>query len=190
MSTRGGVELDPPGGDRLIATTGNVDLRALYGKRLAAAVAVGFEVGGEIPAGFGYGFRLQPLGGALRFGERGWIGAVAGVGGSGVIDRVPIALELPVTAFVAFDLGRWIRFSSRLRAAWTPTSAAREGGSRAIDGVDELDLEAGFALGERESRYRSVYSDSTYAGVFVREQLGRRVVGVSIAVAISGAGRF
>lgn len=190
MAARAAAEVDPAGGDRVLASLGTVDLRALYGRRLAYAAAVGFEVGAEAPAGFAYALRLEPVGGALRFGQRGWIGVVGGIGGSGVIDRVPIGLELPVTGFVAIDLGRWVRLSSRLRVAWLYGADGRAGGSRAVDAVDELDLEAGLALGERETRYGGTYSDSTYVGVFAREQLGQRIVGVSLAVAISGAGSF
>jgi len=190
MSARGAAELDPATDDRVLASTGAVDLMAMYGKRSAVAVAVGFEVGAEIPGGFAYAMRLMPVGGAIRFGKRGWIGAVGGIGGSGVIDRVPIGLELPITGFLAFDLGEWLRFSSRARVAWIPTSDRRDGGSRSADFVDELDLEAGFAFGKRESKYRSVFSDGTYLGVFVREQLDQRIVGVSLALAISGAGNF
>jgi hypothetical protein len=162
----------------------------MYGRRLALAVGAGFEVGAEIPGGFAYALRLEPIGGALRFGGRGWIGVTAGVGGSGVIDRVPIGLELPVTGFAALDLGDWIRLQSKLRVAWIPTSDRRDGGSRAAEEVDEIDFEAGIAIGHRESEYRALFSDGTYLGVFVREQLGQRIVGLSLALAISGAGRF
>lgn len=191
MAARAAVETGAADGDdRVIGSAGLVDLRAIYGKRLAYAAGVGFEVGAEVPAGFAYALRLEPIGAALRFGHRGWIGVVGGVGGSGVIDRVPIGLELPVTGFVAFDLGRWVRLSSRLRIAWLSGAERREGGSRTFDPIDELDFEAGIAVGERESRWRSHYSDSTYVGVFAREQLGQRIVGVSVALALSGAGTF
>lgn len=191
MSVRGGAEVDPAADDeRVLTTTGVVDLRALYGERLALAAGAGFELGAEVPGGFAYAVRLEPIGGALRLGGRGWIGVTAGIGGSGVIDRVPLGLELPVTGFAAFDLGRWIRLSSRLRVAWVPTSERRDGGSRAVDQVDELDLEVGVAVGRRAREWRSVFSDGTYLGVFAREQVGKRVVGVTLAIAISGAGRF
>lgn len=190
MAVRAGSEIDPLTDDRVIGGSGLVDLRAMYGHRLAFAAGVGFEIGAEIPAGFAYALRLEPIGAALRFGRRGWIGVVAGIGGSGVIDRVPIGVETPVTGFLAFDLGRWFRLSSRLRVAWLHGPERRAGGSRAIDPVDELDFEAGVAFGERETRYGGTYSDSTYLGVFAREQLGQRIVGVSVAVAISGAGTF
>ncbi len=190
LSTRGGAEVDPATSERVYATSGHADLRALYGHTLTAAADFGFEVGAEVPGGFAYGVRLQPIGGAIRFGDRGWIGVVAGIGGSGVTGRVPIALELPVTSFVAFDLGKWIRVSSRLRSTWVATSDARADGSRATDIVDEIDFEAGIAIGKRENKFRSAYSDGTYVGVFVRDQVGQRVVGVSIAIAMCGAGGF
>ena len=45
----------------------------------------------------------------------------------------------------------------------------------------------GVAVGKREGYGESHWSDGTYVGLFVREQQGRRIVGVSLAVAISGA---
>ena len=191
MSLRGGAENDAASTDeRIYATTAAVDLRAIYGIRFALAADFGFEIGAEVPGGFGYALRLAPLGGAVRFGARGWLGATIGLGGSGVIDRIPIGLEFPVTTFVAFDLGKWVRFSSRLRSAWVPTTDSRADGSQTIDVFDEIDFEAGIAIGKRESQFRSVFSDGTYVGVFVREQMGHRVIGVSIALAMSGAGKF
>lgn len=189
ISARGGAETNPTG-DRVFATTGHADLQALYGQRLTFAASLGVEVGAEVPAGGAYAMRLLPVGGALRFGRRGWIGVTAGVGGSGVVDRVPLHMELPVTAFIAFDLGSWTRVSSRLRSAWLPLSDARRNGSKTFDSVDEIDFELGFAIGERVTRHGGIYSDGTYVGIFVREQQQQRSVGVSIAVAMSGAGEF
>lgn len=191
MSLRGGTESELESGeDRVYATNATVDLRGFYGVRFAVAAEFGFEIGAEVPGGFPYAVRLAPLGGAIRFGGRGWLGVVAGLGTSGVIDRVPIGLELPVTTFAAFDLGEWIRVSGRARGAWVPTTARRQDGSQSLSFVDELDVEVGVAIGKREFQHRSVFSDGTYVGVFVREQLGERFVGISIALAMSGAGRL
>lgn len=191
MSLRGGSQNDLGDDDeRVYATNALVELRGFYGVRFAFAAEFGFEIGAEAPAGFPYAVRLAPLGGAIRVGRRGWFGVTAGLGTSGVIDRVPIGLEFPMTAFAAFDLGEWIRVTGRARGAWVPTTDRRKGGSQSLDVFDELDIEAGIAIGKRESKFRSVFSDGTWVGVFVREQLGERFVGFSIALAMSGAGGF
>ncbi len=180
---------DRDGAPSLHQGAGSIDLRGLAGKGVIAfAGAVDTEIGFEVPGDFLYGLRLQPLGVALHVGDRTYLGLMGGAGFSGTVDRVPFAAEFPVSAFLAFDLGRWVRVAAAARATWIAGAGERQDGSRTIDWVDEAELRVGFAIGRRQREYQAVWSDGTYVGFFAREQGGGRVLGIVIGVAMNGAG--
>jgi hypothetical protein len=179
---------DREGAPSLHQGAGTIDLRGLAGKGVIAfAAAVDTEVGFEVPGDFMYGLHLQPLGFAFHVGNRTYLGLMGGVGFGGTVDRVPFAGEFPATAFLAFDLGPWVRVAAAARAIWIAGADERSGGSRTIDWADEAELRVGFAIGKRNEEWQAAWSDGTYVGAFAREQGGGRVIGIVIGLGMNGS---
>jgi hypothetical protein len=170
-------------GDRVHQLGLGVGAHALFGSTPGYLTAVlDLEVGAEAP-GFVYGLHLLPLGVGLGFGERSYLGVAAGGGLSGVATRVPFAGELDAEAFLAVDLGSWLRLRASARAAWV-SGDARDDGAPSIGFADELELRLALAVAERSHEWGMSWSDGTSVGVTWREQLGERYLGVSLALDI------
>jgi hypothetical protein len=179
---------DVDGAEKLHHVAGNIDLRGLGGKSWwALAAQLDVEVGFEIPGAFVYGMHFSPLGFAVRFGERSYLGVVGGVGFGHVTGRVPFAMEMPVDAFLGLDLGSWIRFEAMARAIYTPGCELREKGSETFTFADEAELRVGFAIGKREHDFGTAWSDGTYVGFFAKEQGGGRIIGIMVSLSGNGA---
>jgi len=165
-----------------------IDLRGLAGPWFVGlAAGMDLELGFEVPGAFVYGFHLSPLGLGVRAGKRSYLGVIAGVGFGGSVDRLPFAWELPVRAFLEVDLGRWVRVLAGARVTFTPGNDTRGAGSATLDRADEVELSFGIAVGKRHHDHRAYWSDGTYVGLFAREQLGARLVGITLALSLNGA---
>lgn len=165
-----------------VATAG-VSSRALAGKRdRRAAFAAGFDFqfGGGIGGGFAYEFDFYPLGLATRLGERGHFGVVAGVGLSGLTDRIDFAMQFPVEAFLEFELGRRIRVLAYGSSRWVASSEARTGGVDAIPFGDEFNAGLGIRWGKRRDQHRAAMGNGYYVGGLYQERLGVRFYGATI----------
>ena len=96
-----------------------------------------------------------------------------------------IAWEIPIESFLEVDLGPWVRARAFARTTWTPSTESREDGAVNIDFCDEAEAGFGLAIGKRKDDYGFLWSDGTYVGVFVREQVGERLYGVVLSLAIN-----
>lgn len=176
------------GTTKLHQGVGRLDLRGLAAKhRLGIAGKVDLELGGEVPGGFVYGFHLMPLGASVHLSGRTAIGIMGGLGFSGVVNRVPIAFELPVEGFVEVDLGRWVRLLVNARATWTPGRDARQDGAIDVGWTDEAEAGLGLVVGLRHHEYDALWSDGTYVGVMIREQEGIRLIGIVLSANMNGS---
>ena len=174
--------------------------RLLWGRRLAWAAGVDFDLGASLGGGFVYEFDLYPLGVGLRLGRSLSLGVAAGAGLGGVVHDVPFAWLVPVEAALEADLGPHVHVTVLGRAAFVFGSTARQGGAgdapfglgpcapRRV-GCDEL--AAGVRVRwNRRTDHGYVRSGSGYfLGATFRAQLGARFVGVVLGFAVAAATR-
>ena len=192
MSARyaGNLEaFDDGAGARVHQTTGRVDLRGLFGvHHIGVAAGMDVELGFEVPGAFVYGFHLLPFGLSTRLWGRTALGVVTGAGVGGVVDRVPFAWELPLAGFVEVDLGAQLRLVGSARATWVAGGrGARDGGALDASWTDEAEAGLGCSFGARHHEWGTSWSDGTYVGMVVREQLAGRFYGLVLALDVDGA---
>ena len=118
---------------------------------------------------------LSPLGVGLRLGKWGMVGALVGVGVSGVSERIPFAVQLPLEVFADFGLSKYVRVH-----AW--------GVRRLIEVADDRPDERGAGLQLRLNRSYEQWGFASgngyYVGVTYDERMQTEAIGVMIGYSI------
>jgi hypothetical protein len=176
------------GDDRVHRLVLGESVRGVGGKPVGFALGLDVRLGAELPGAFVYRFAFMPLGLGVRFGKRGFLGVIGGIGPGGSVGRVPFAWELPLEAFLGFDLGRHVRVHASARVLATPWTPERENGSANAPFGDELELGFGMSFGKRQHDHYGAAGDGWYVGASYREQLGERMLGLVLALSIDAGG--
>jgi hypothetical protein len=126
-----------------MTVTGGLELRAFLQERAALLLAgrLGLSSRGRAAGEL----MVLPIGVGFFVGRWAAVGAALGGGMSGVGGEVPLALRGLVELFAAYDAGERWKLAAWVRPGWTPDSARRRGGVRALPFVDEVS--AGVRLG-------------------------------------------
>ena len=146
--------------------------------------AVGLDLGFGTGLDGGFGYELRGLAGpGFTLGKHVSIGALTGVGGSGLSGgHMPSALDIPVELFIASDVTRYAQLRIWGRNSWLIGSDARKSGSSHALFGDELWSGATMILGTDhgdESRERT----GLLLGVTYAELLGTKALGLTIGYA-------
>lgn len=155
--------------------------RALYGTRLGWGFGGDLELGAGAPASFAWAAHLYPAGLGYMIGPTGYIGAFAGVGGSGVTGKVPNALDLPMELRLELDGGTRTRFGFRAAAIWIPFESVRQGGS-VLPFADELVLGTFVRVGKTRLRYGDAMGKGWFLGLDRHEVMGSFWLGLTWGV--------
>jgi hypothetical protein len=170
-------------GDAAVGGVASGGLRArVFAGPKVPSPAFGFDVnlGLSHPSGFAWRLAAYPVGSALRLGEHGIAGVVAGAGLSGVTSRVPAALELPAELFATIRLGGRAAVSVWLQPAWLPFSSTRDDGAPDVAFIDELRTGVTFRAGTSHHRWSFFSGGGYHLGVVYTEEVGARMLGVTI----------
>ena len=132
---------------------GGLSARALYGKRLAYAFGLGFELGAGGAPGFGFGFELYPAGVAVAIGPSGYFGVFTGIGVNGVSARVPMTLVLPAEVRLELDVTKHARLGALFAVNWTPADDVRQTRAGLIPFVDETTMALTARFGKTFEKY-------------------------------------
>ena len=160
--------------------------RAFAGPTVGLLVGMDGHLGASLPAGALYDFDLMPVGLGL-FGHGVLLGALGGVGVGGVIDRVPVGLQLPVEALVDAELGTAVHFGLWARVTWVVGPSARDHGAAHAPFGDELSTGAMLRIGQGESHRRYAWGNGPFIAATYTELMGAHgwggLIGYSITMA-------
>jgi hypothetical protein len=175
---------DSPSGLRNIETF-DLASRLLIGRSLAYSAGLDAHVGGS-DTGAAYGATLYPVGIGLR-GERGtFVSLSGGVGVDRVVGSVPIGTLFPAELAVAFPLGP-LRPMAWVRGTWIAGAPERRHGSTLTSAVDELEAALAIRIGKQQRYWMEMNAGGGPSiGVFYREFMGVRALGVMLSVDFSG----
>jgi len=150
----------------------------------AAGIAVGFDVhmGGGLDGGFAHEANLYPLGYGVKLGTWGFVGAVTGVGVSGVTDRIPFGWQLPVETFVEFDLGK--RFHLNVASSYRWIGAADERQTEHGATPDEHTMRMDLRFNRQHNRYGFAAGNGYYVGFYSVDRMDETFYGIAIGYAV------
>jgi hypothetical protein len=175
---------DSPSGLHNIETAALAS-RLLIGRQLAYSAGLDAHVGGS-DTGAAYGATLYPVGIGLR-GERGtFVSLSGGVGVDRVIGSVPTGTLFPADVSVGFPLGP-LRPMAWMRGTWIAGAPGRRHGSTLTSAVDELEAGLSVRIGKQQRYWMEMNAGGGPAiGVFYREFMGARALGLTLSVDFSG----
>ncbi|NUP07384.1 MAG: DUF3750 domain-containing protein [Polyangiaceae bacterium] len=146
-----------------------VSARAVYGKYVGYGAGLDLEMGIAIPAALAGRAHLFPVGLGVFVSQTGFLALFAGLGASGITDRMPSGLELPVEARFEIDAGPVARFGFFAREAFSFLEPRR---TRGLLDLGELSIGCRARLGEAWGFDRGSYG-SGYFFAFERREMGR-----------------
>ncbi len=179
-------------GREMLAAAG-VTLRAMASKWwLLYGVGFDYQLGGTDPGGFLYETNFYPVGLGFLMGANAKFGVMAGIGMSGVTERLPLSTQFPVEASLEFDLFSRVRVAGFARAIWV-TDNRREHGSPSFEDTDEVAAGLSLRLGKRyyERDNRMSAGNGYFVGVLYQEQFGSKILGGVFGYSLNASmGRF
>jgi len=194
LDTRyGRVTEAAPGDERNQHGAAGVTLRAMAGKSwFLYAAGFDYHLGATEPGGFLYDTNLYPLGAGILIGPNAKVGVRAGVGLSGVTERVQFSLQAPIEIAVELDLHRRVRVAALARATWL-SDDTREEGSESVTFADEAAAGLSLRWGKRyyPNDNRMSAGNGYFLGVLYQEQIGSKIIGVTFGYSLNASmGRF
>ena len=180
------AEIQPDAGDATRVVTAGPRVRAAAGKSaLALAAGLDLHLGASGDGDFAYELSVLPLGVALQLGRSARIGAVAGIGTSGITGgALPNALTLPVESFGEVSLGDHVRAAAWARATELAGAAVREGGAEDAPFGDEVELGLTLRWDRRRADHGFVSGNGYQLGAFVGQAAGADVFGLSLGYSL------
>lgn len=184
------AELTPKAGDPVRAVTAGPRVRAAAGKSaLALAAGLDLHMGATGGGHFAYEVLVLPAGLALQLGRSARIGAVAGLGTSGITGGVlPIGFLLPVESFAELSLGDHVRVAAWGRATEVAGAEEREDGAEDAPFGDELEIGATLRWDRRREDWRYVAGNGYQLGALYGQEEGTHIVGVVIGYSLDASG--
>jgi hypothetical protein len=183
------AETQPDTGDSTRTVTAGPRARAAAGKSaLALAVGLDLRLGATSGGHFAYELNVMPFGFALLLGRSARLGAIAGFGTSGITGGVvPIALALPIEAFVELSLGDHLRLASWARATELAGAEVRESGAPDAPFGDDLEIGATLRWDRRRSDHGFVAGNGYQLGATVGQAAGAEVFSLSLGYSLDAA---
>lgn len=183
-------ELTPDEGDPVRAVTAGPRLRAAAGKSaLSLAAGLDLHMGATGGGHVAYEALILPLGVALQLGRSARIGALAGIGTSGITGGVlPIGCALPVEAFAEVSLGAHLRAAAWGRASEIAGADGRDDGAADAPFGDELEVGATLRWDRRREDWRYVAGNGYQLGGLYGQAAGAHIVGVVVGYSLDAAG--
>jgi len=170
-----------------------VSLRALASKWwLLYGAGLDYQLGGTSPGGFLYQVDLYPVGAGVLIGPNAKVGIFAGVGLSGVTERVPFSFQAPVECAIEFDLHRRVRVAAFGRVLWLSDNS-RDDGSPSLSFADEVAAGLSLRWGKRYYPHDNSMSagNGYFVGLLYQEQLGSTIIGATFGYSLNASfGRF
>lgn len=157
--------------------------RAFAGKgALGIAVGLDLHMGGGLSGGFAHEANLYPLGYGVPLGSWGFIGAVTGVGVSGVTDRIPFGWQWPVETYLELDLGKKFHLTAASSYRWIGGAAERqtEHGLTPDERVVRVDLR----FNRAHRKFDVASGNGYYVGFYSVQRMDETFYGVAIGYAI------
>jgi hypothetical protein len=163
-------------------------LRGLAGPHpIGLALGVDVHGGGGTGGGFAWEADLYPFGLGARLGRHGAIAILAGIGGSGVTDRIPAGAQFPIEAWAELGLGAHLRLAVWASAAWISGADAREDGAPTAPFGDELVAGAAFRIGRRFHDWGFRSGNGWFLGLEYAEQMGATFAGLTLGYSVDVA---
>jgi hypothetical protein len=150
---------------------------------LGIALGAGYHFGASVPGGFAYEAGLMPVGIAGFVDGIGWVAILGGGDLSGVTTRVPFAGRLVAEARLELQLPGPLHFAAFARPAWLSVDE-RENGSDSVTFADELELGAGFRIGNEHERRGIDTSRGLFVGGVMRQWLGQTGFGLVLGYTV------
>ncbi len=150
----------------------------------ALGLAVGFDVhmGGGLDGGFAHEANLYPLGYGVKLGRWGFVGAVTGVGVSGVTGRIPFGWQLPLETFVELDLGK--RFHLAVASSYRWIGAADERQTEHGITPDEHTMRVDLRFNRQHNRHGFAAGNGYYVGFYSVERMDETFYGIAIGYSL------
>lgn len=183
-------EIAPDTGDPIRAVTAGPRVRVAAGKSaLALAGGLDLHLGATGGGHLAYELLGFPLGIGLQLGRSARLGAVAGAGTSGITGgALPIALALPVEAFVELSAGDHLRLAAWGRATELAGAASREEGAEDAPFGDEIEIGATLRWDRRRADSRYVAGNGYQLGAFYGQAAGGEIAGILVGYSLDAAG--
>jgi hypothetical protein len=166
---------------------GAFDLRARFalgGPTFSYLLGLDGSIGGA-DTGFVYELEAHLVGAAVRW-DVGMVGLSAAIGLGGVTSSVPVGAQIPIELFIDTGLGP-VRILASIALRFVLGRESRVSGAPLLDFADEVSASLFVRIGE-ERRYwgNTVAGAGPAIGVVYRERMDGRMIGVVLALALSG----
>lgn len=174
----------PLGGDRHHAVAFDLSSRFALGGPVSYFVGLDVSAGGG-DVGFLYEVEAHLVGVAARW-DTGFVGLSSGIGLGGATAALPLAAQIPIELRLEASLGP-LRILASATLRFVLGAESRQDGARSLSFADELGASLYVRVGgERRFWARTVAGSGPALGLFYRERAGSRIVGVALALALSG----